>query len=245
MKEQKNIISQLPNLTNNTKEYKIKYSNEDYNVKIGKTSATGFMIIIAKPINDNSNCYNIGEYSLNDLLDLSKVFWTFDSINEVIKEIQTICNNKVPILSTNKYGDLCLNLVFETYRSIDDISFKLTKKYVEQLVTAPEQKDSKENIKIANDTLLNDFNQLKKEVSNLRGEINLLKISLESKEEILIQKQKQFEEKIIRENMNKNTNNEKDEIIEKLIKRVEQLEQQNKKYEELLNKKKDEKNNSK
>ena len=56
--ESKTTIIQLPRLTNNTKDYKIKDSTVEYDVKVGKTKATGFFIIIAKSSKEESNCYH-------------------------------------------------------------------------------------------------------------------------------------------------------------------------------------------
>lgn len=236
MSEEKNVILQIPPLANNTKEYKIKFQNEEYSVKIGKTAATYFMIIIAKPVNDNSNCYNIAEYCINDLLDLNKAFWVYDSVDEVLKEVHAICNKTPPTLCLNKNGDLCLDFVFETYRSIDNIRFTLTKKYVEQ-GGGNIMGDMSGGRGAVNEQVMKEFDNLKNEVSKLRGEINLLKITLEAKEDSLNEKQRLFEEKMLQEKEDEKTINEKDEKIEQLIKRIESLEKQGKKYEEFMNKK--------
>ena len=231
--ESKNIITNIPTLTKITKEYKVKYSNEEYSLKLGKTSATGFMIIIFKGVKDESNVYNIVEYCLNDLLDLDKSFWKYDSVDEIIKEVQEAFNQKLPIISVNKQGNFCVEVTMETYRSIDNIKFTLEKKYLEE--ATPSRKNSE--AAPMDDSMVKEFNQMKSEITKLRGEVNLLKVTIENKENALYEKQKILEEKLKNEQKTKGVINEKDDIISKLVKRVEVLEEMNKKFEAFMNKK--------
>ena len=232
--ESKNIINQIPTLTKITKEYKIKYSNDEYNLKLGKTSATGFMIIILKGVKDESNIYHIVEYCLNDLLDLDRTFWKYDSVDEIIKEIQQAFNEKLPTINVNKQGNFCVEFTMESYRSIDNIKFTLEKKFLEKEIISS-RKNSEATV--VDESLMKEFNQMKNEISKLRGEVNLLKVTIENKENALFEKQKLLEEKLKNEQNNKNVINEKDDIINKLIKRVETLEEMNKKFETFMNKK--------
>ena len=243
--ESKKTIIQLPRLTNNTKDYKIKDSSEEYDVKVGKAKATGFFIIIAKSSKEEPNCYHIGEYCLNDLLDLNKAFWVYDSVDEVLKEVQDNCNKKMPSITSNKKGELYLNIVIETYRSIDEINFPLTKKYIEE----PKKMNHKEDDSYSNnahmsESMMKEFNDMKNEINKLRGEINLLKINLEAKDEIIAEKQRIIEEKMMKEKMKDDNNNDKDQRYESLMKRVDAIEAMGKKFEEFMQKYINKENNS-
>ena len=232
--ESKNIINQIPTLTKITKEYKVKYSNEEYSLKLGKTSATGFMIIILKGVKDDSNIYHIVEFCLNDLLDIDKTFWKYDNVDEIIKEVQEAFNEKLPVISVNKQGNFCVEFVMESYRSIDNIKFTLEKKFLEKEIISS-RKNSEATV--VDESLMKEFNQMKNEISKLRGEVNLLKVTIENKENALYEKQKILEEKLKNEQKNKEIINGKDDIISKLVKRVEVLEEMNKKFESFMNKK--------
>ena len=222
------IIPHLPTITSSSlKEYTLKTSSYEYSLKIGKTSATGFMIFILKSPNDEKNCYHISEYCLNDLLDLSKTFWIYDSINDAIKDIEESCIKKTPIVSKNKNGELCLEINFETYRNIDDIKFVLTKKYVDDNVVNDSEKNDDEIFKKSLDLMKN-------EIKNLKNEIDNLKNILENNEQNFNEKCKLIEEKISKEKKDINTIKEKDDVINKLIKRIETLENNGKKFEEFM-----------
>ncbi len=243
--ESKTTIIQLPRLTNNTKDYKIKDSTVEYDVKVGKTKATGFFIIIAKSSKEESNCYHIGEFCLNDLLDLNKAFWIYDSVDEVLKEVHDNCNKKKPSITSNKKGELYFNIVIETYRSIDEINFPLIKKYIEEPKKINNNEDdSYSNKTYMNESMIKEFKDMKNEINKLRGEINLLKINLEAKDEIIAEKQRIIEEKIMKEKMVDGNNNDKDEKQESLMKRVEAIEAMGKKFEEFMQKYNNKKDNS-
>ena len=95
-----------------------------------------------------------------------------------------------------------------------------------------------------NESMIKEFKDMKNEINKLRGEINLLKINLEAKDEIIAEKQRIIEEKIMKEKMVDGNNNDKDEKYESLMKRVEAIEAMGKKFEEFMQKYNNKKDNS-
>lgn len=233
-----NTISELPVLTNQ-KEYKIHYSGEEYSIKIGKNN--NYLTIIVKSTNDTSNSYQIGEYTLHKLLDLSKVFWSFDSISDALKEIQESANKTIPTLSSNKSDELFLNLSIESYLSVDEIKFKLTKKFViheeENEVAEGEVENGVSSVE--DQKLKKKINEMKLEISELRKEMNMIKIRIDSQDDKIYEKHRQLLVKLRNESDNKKTIEDKEKIINDLMKRIEKMEEINKKFEGFMKKEKE------
>lgn len=237
-----NTIPELPELQNG-KEYKIFSGGEEYSLKIGKSKGTSYVTFILKQVSDTSETYDIGEYTLHKLLDLNKAFWLYESVLDALKEIQSACDKKTPSVIVNKNGTILLIITIENYLSVDEVKFQLIKKTV---VPPPEEEnegilDGSVNVSSTapiDPKMMNKINEIKSEISQLRGEINLLKISIDSKDDKIYQRHLQLLEKIRNREENKKTIDNKDLIIDKLNKRIEVLENINKLFEEFMNKEK-------
>ena len=184
------------------KEFKYSKNNNNFSVKIGKTSGNKIIIIIKSLLLVKENYYqNI--FSLEELQKFNKNFRCFDNIDEALSGL-------IEIFETNKY---------ELISKENDKMFLLLKipKFGkgEETVLIEIKKNSL-SLKNICENLIQKVNALDKQMNDLKNEINILKEE-NKKKDIIIKEFKEWKDNIIKKEQEKEEN---EKIYQKLDSKI-------------------------
>ena len=184
------------------KEFKYSKNNNNFSVKIGKTSGNKIIIIIKSLLLVKENYYqNI--FSLEELQKFNKNFRCFDNIDEALSGL-------IEIFETNKY---------ELISKENDKMFLLLKipKFGkgEETVLIEIKKNSL-SLKNICENLIQKVNALDKQMNDLKNEINILK-GENKKKDIIIKEFKEWKDNIIKKEQEKEEN---EKIYQKLDSKI-------------------------
>ena len=184
------------------KEFKYSKNNNNFSVKIGKTSGNKIIIIIKSLLLVKENYYqNI--FSLEELQKFNKNFRCFDNIDEALSGL-------IEIFETNKY---------ELISKENDKMFLLLKipKFGkgEETVLIEIKKNSL-SLKNICENLIQKVNALDKQMNDLKNEINILKEE-NKKKDIIIKEFKEWKDNIIKKEKEKEEN---EKIYQKLDSKI-------------------------
>lgn len=202
----------------NTFEFKLKFENKNYNLKI----KSGKDHLYLETVEENNIIYFFEvQYNLEELIQLDKIFKTCDNMDDAHElMVSNIKSDKTAIKSISEHKLILLINILQANRSVIEKEIRLTKKYNKNESVIEKLSQEIKELKISQKNLEKEISELKKEneilkAQNTNKELNDLKdrINYYFDQSIIkstiIPEQNNFEfikERLIKAKINKNQN---------------------------------------